>query len=46
MAGAFEDAVAKFANDNFSDTDKAVGALTTGGNPFAYTIIALCRTAA
>jgi urea transport system permease protein len=39
LAGPFEDAVGKFANDEFSDTEEAVGALATGGNPLAYTII-------
>src|SRR4030088_2956215 len=39
MAGPFEDAVAKFANDEFSDTEEAVGVLATGGNPLGYTII-------
>src|SRR4030088_1606982 len=39
MAGPFEDAVAKFANDVFSDTEEAIGVLATGGNPLAYTII-------
>ena len=39
LAAPFEDAVAKFANDSFSDTDEAVGALATGGNPLAYPII-------
>jgi urea transport system permease protein len=39
LAGPFEDAVAKFANDEFSDTDEAVGVLATGGNPLAYPII-------
>jgi urea transport system permease protein len=39
LAGAFEDAVAKFANDEFSDTEEAIGVLATGGNPLAYTII-------
>src|SRR5260370_14767133 len=39
MAGPFEDAVAKFANDEYSDTEEAVGVLATGGNPLAYTII-------
>src|SRR3954463_10362209 len=38
-AGAFEDAVAKFANDDYSDTADAVGALATSGNPLAYPII-------
>ena len=39
MAGAFEDAVAKFANDEFSDTEEAVDALATSTNPLAYTIV-------
>ncbi|MEA2885369.1 MAG: urea transport system permease protein [Bradyrhizobium sp.] len=39
VAGAFEDAVAKFANDDYSDTSDAVGELATSGNPLAYPII-------
>ena len=39
MAGPFEDAVVKFANDEYSDTEEAIGVLATGGNPLAYTII-------
>ena len=39
LAGPFEDAVAQFANDSFSDTQSAVGVLATGGNPRAYEII-------
>src|SRR5882757_667542 len=39
MAGPFEDAVGKFANDEFSDTEEAVGVIATGGNPLAYPII-------
>src|SRR5947207_6210794 len=39
MAGPFEDAVGKFANDEFSDTEEAVGVIATSGNPLAYTII-------
>ena len=39
LAGPFEDAVAKFANDDFSDTDEAVGAIATSGNPLAFPII-------
>ena len=33
------DAVAKFANDEFSDTEEAVGAIATSGNPLAFPII-------
>src|SRR3954454_18907682 len=39
FAGAFEDAVAKFANDDYSDSADAVGALATSGNQLAYPII-------
>jgi urea transport system permease protein len=39
FAGPFEDAVAKFANDEFSDTEEAIGAVATSGNPLAYPII-------
>src|SRR5204863_9544871 len=39
LAGPFEDAVAKFANDDFSDTDDAIGVVATSGNPLAFTII-------
>jgi len=39
LAGAFEDAVVKFANDEFSDTQEAIEAITASGNPLAYTII-------
>ena len=37
LAGPFEDAVAQFANDSFSDTAEAVGTLATSGNPLAST---------
>src|SRR5713101_8734601 len=39
MAGPFQDAVGKFANDEFSDTEEAVGAIATSGSPLAYRII-------
>ena len=39
LAGPFEDAVAKFANDDFSDTDEAIGAVAVSGNPLAFPII-------
>jgi urea transport system permease protein len=39
LAGAFEDAVAKFASDDFSDTEEAVGIIAASGNPQAYAII-------
>ena len=39
FAGPFEDAVGKFANDDFSDTEEAVGAIATSGNPLAFSII-------
>ncbi|MCA6105960.1 urea ABC transporter permease subunit UrtB [Bradyrhizobium cenepequi] len=39
FAGPFEDAVAKFANDEFSDTGEAIEAVATSGNPLAFPII-------
>src|SRR6202035_1711107 len=39
MAGPFEDAVGKFANDEFSDTEDAVDVLATSSNPLAHTIV-------
>ena len=39
LAGPFEDAVAKFANDEFSDTDEAIGLVAASGNPLALPII-------
>ena len=39
LAGPFEDAVAKFANDEYSDTEEAIGALATSGNPLAFPVI-------
>lgn len=39
FAGPFQDALAKLANDDFSDTDAAVAAIATSGNPLAYSII-------
>ncbi len=39
FAGPFEDAVAKFANDDFSDTRDAVDAIAASGNPLAFAII-------
>jgi urea transport system permease protein len=44
FAGPFEDAVAKFANDDFSDTEDAVGAIATSGNPLAYPIISALQS--
>ena len=39
LAGPFEDAVTKFANDEFSDTEEAIGAVASSGNPLAFPII-------
>jgi len=39
FAGPFEDAVAKFANDEFSDTEEAISAVASSGNPLAFPII-------
>jgi urea transport system permease protein len=45
FAGPFEDAVAKFANDEFSDTEEAIGAVATSGNPLAFPIISALQDA-
>ena len=39
LAGPFEDAVAKFANDSFSDTQDAIGEVATSGDTRAFNII-------
>jgi len=39
IAGSFKDAVAKFANDDFSDTEAAIGEVASSGNPLAYPIL-------
>ena len=39
VAGPFEDAVGKFANDEYSDTEEAVDVLATSPNPLAYAIV-------
>ena len=39
FAGPFEDAVAKFATDDFSDTEEAIGVVAASGSPLAYPII-------
>jgi urea transport system permease protein len=43
FAGPFEDAVAKFANDDFSDTEEAIGTIASSGNPLAYPIISALK---
>ncbi len=39
LAGPFEDAIGKFATDDFSDTEEAIGVVASSGNPLAYPII-------
>ena len=39
LAGPFEDAVAKFTTDDFSDSEEAVDAIAASGNPLAFPII-------
>lgn len=39
FAGPFEDAVAKFANDDYSDTDESISAVASSGNKLAFPII-------
>ena len=39
FAGPFEDAIGKFATDEFSDTEEAIGVVASSGNPNAFAII-------
>nr|WP_218626164.1 urea ABC transporter permease subunit UrtB [Bradyrhizobium sp. dw_78] len=39
LAGPFEDAIGKFTTDDFSDTEEAINAIATSGNPLAFTVI-------
>jgi urea transport system permease protein len=39
LAGPFEDAVGKFATDDFSDTEEAIAGVVASGNPLAFPII-------
>jgi urea transport system permease protein len=39
FAASFEDSVAKFTTDDFSDTEDAIGEIAASGNPLAYPII-------
>src|SRR6201995_2737697 len=43
FAGPFEDAVGKFATDDFSDTEEAIGPVASSGNPLAFPIISALR---
>ncbi|QOZ30245.1 urea ABC transporter permease subunit UrtB [Bradyrhizobium sp. CCBAU 51753] len=43
LAGPFDDSVAKFANDEFSDTEAAVGEVASSGNPLASPIISALK---
>ena len=39
LAGPFEDAIVKFADDDYASTEEAVGIIATSGNPLAFSII-------
>jgi urea transport system permease protein len=39
FAASFEESVGKFATDDFSDTEEAIGEIAASGNPLAYPII-------
>src|SRR5690349_19393855 len=39
LAGPFEDAVGKFATDDFSDTEEAIAGVASSGNSLAFPII-------
>jgi urea transport system permease protein len=43
FAAAFDEAVSKFANDEFSDTEEAIAAVASSGNPLAYPIISALK---
>jgi urea transport system permease protein len=43
MAGSVEDAIAKFANDSYSDTGEAIGVLVTSGDSRALPIISALK---
>ncbi len=44
QAGPLEDAIAKFANDSFSDTEAAVGVLTSSNNAQALPVISALQS--
>jgi urea transport system permease protein len=44
FAGTFEDSVAKFATDDFSDTEEAIGEIAASGNPLAYPILSALQS--
>jgi urea transport system permease protein len=39
LAGPFDDAIGKFAADEYSETEEAIGVVATSGNPLAFGII-------
>ena len=39
LAGPFEDAIGKFAADEYSETEEAIGVVATSGNPLAFAIV-------
>ena len=43
LAGPFEDAVAKFTTDDFSDSEEAVDAIAASGNPLAFAVISALK---
>jgi urea transport system permease protein len=43
LAGAYEDAMPKFAADSYSDTEAAIGAVAGSGHPLALTVVEALR---
>ncbi|WP_246407803.1 urea ABC transporter permease subunit UrtB [Microvirga lupini] len=43
LAGPYEEALPKFANDSYADTDAAIGAVASSGNPLAVDVVEALR---
>ncbi|NBJ11640.1 urea ABC transporter permease subunit UrtB [Microvirga arsenatis] len=43
LAGAYEEALPKFANDSYVDTDAAIGAIAGSGNPLSIDVVESLR---
>jgi urea transport system permease protein len=43
LAGPYEEALLKFTNDSYADTDTAIGAVAVSGNPLAVDVVEALR---
>src|ERR671910_2845550 len=43
LAGPYEEALLKFTNDSYADTDAAIGAVAVSGNPLAVDVVEALR---